>query len=134
LICDCDVIEADGGTRTASITGAFVALALALRTLQQRGVLERDPIRSPVAAVSVGLVPLAPEGQAIPLLDLQYQEDRRAVVDLNVVELFGAGLVEVQGTGEQGTFSRAELNTLLDLAERGLAELFRLQQRVLAEA
>jgi len=133
LVVDCDVIEADGGTRTAAITGGFVALSLALQRLRERGVLLADPVIGAVAAVSVGMV--AMEGDASPsaVLDLPYQEDSRAAVDLNVVALASGGFVEVQGTGEHGTFSRAELNAMLDLAEVGCAQLFELQRRALAE-
>ncbi len=134
LTCDCDVIEADGGTRTAAITGAFVALQLALRALRAQGRLSADPVVGPVAAVSVGIA--APrEGQPpMPLLDLCYVEDSAAVVDLNVVmrgEQPSAGLVEVQGTGEQGTFTRRQLDALLDLAEGGIEQLFAEQARAL---
>ena len=133
LTCDCDVIEADGGTRTASITGAYVALAIALRKLLAEGRLGADPIVGPVGAVSVG-VASPKEGDPVPLLDLNYIEDSAAVVDLNVVmrgEGDGLGLVEVQGTGEQGTFSRDQLNALLDLADGGIRQLFAEQRRAL---
>lgn len=128
IVCDCDVIEADGGTRTASITGAWVALSLAIERLMAAGRIAVDPRVAPVAAVSVGLVGEAREA----LLDLCYVEDAAAIVDLNVVAVRGQGLVEVQGTGEHGVFSRADLNRLLDLAEGGLGELFALQERALA--
>lgn len=134
ITCDCDVIEADGGTRTASITGAFVALQLALRQLQASGRLVADPVLGQVAAVSVGIARPAKGAEPMPLLDLCYVEDSAAVVDLNVVmraDGEAAGLVEVQGTGEQGTFSRPQLNTLLDLADAGIAQLFREQRRAL---
>jgi ribonuclease PH len=118
---DCDVLQADAGTRTASITGGYIALALALRTLGLEGVLS-----TPVAAVSAGLV----EGEA--RLDLCYEEDAAADVDFNVV-MTGAGeLVEVQGTAEGAPFSRAELDALLDLAADGVADLTRIQRAVLA--
>ena len=129
LVVDCDVIEADGGTRTAAITGGFVALALAVRALLRQGTLVADPRLTPVAAVSVGLVQLGDRGPA-PLLDLAYAEDSRAAVDLNVV-MQGGGLVEVQGTGERGSFSRAELNAMLDLAEGGIRSLYEVQQAAL---
>jgi ribonuclease PH len=132
IVCDCDVIEADGGTRTASITGAFVAMAQALARLRGAGKLAGDPIAQAVAAVSVGLVPRA--GERSPELDLCYAEDSIAVVDLNVVAVADGGLVEVQGTGEHGTFSRAELTVLLDLADGGLRELFALQAEARARA
>ncbi len=126
LWVDCDVLQADGGTRTASITGAWVALALGLRRLAARGALERLPLRDSVAAVSVGLV------DGAPVLDLCYAEDSRAEVDMNVVATAGGRFVEVQGTGEAGTFSPEELDALLALARRGLAEISQLQARTLA--
>jgi ribonuclease PH len=128
IVCDCDVIEADGGTRTASITGAFVALRLAVIKLLRTGDLALDPIRSAVAAVSVGLVADQTTGDLVPVLDLSYEEDSRAAVDLNVVALQGGGLVEVQGTAERDTFSRAQLSAMLDLADAGIAELLRVQE------
>jgi ribonuclease PH len=139
IICDCDVIEADGGTRTASITGAWVALEIALRKLVAGGQLATHPGLGPIAAVSVGLVELEAGRAPEPLLDLCYHEDSRAHVDLNVVMLGAApaatlGLVEVQGTGERGDFSRAQLNRMLDLADVGVAELMAAQQRTLAQA
>ena len=139
IICDCDVIEADGGTRTASITGAWVALEIALRKLVASGQLATHPGLGPVAAVSVGVIPAeGREAEPDALLDLCYHEDSRAVVDLNVVMRRGAGprpgLVEVQGTGERGDFSRAQLDRMLDLAETGITELFAAQQAALAEA
>ncbi|MBK8264673.1 MAG: ribonuclease PH [Nannocystis sp.] len=133
LVCDCDVIEADGGTRTAAITGGFVALAIALRRLRTQGLLVGEAILAPVAAVSVGMVALD-SAAPVAMLDLPYAEDSRAAVDLNVVQLGSGGLVEVQGTGEQGTFSRPELAAMLDLAEIGCEALFVLQQQALAEA
>lgn len=139
IVCDCDVIEADGGTRTAAITGAWVALEIALRKLVANGRLAVHPGQGPVAAVSVGLVE---RGEA--LLDLCYVEDSRAVVDLNVVMRGRAidrpgskpslGLIEVQGTGERGDFSRSQLDRMLDLAEAGIIELMAAQQAALAEA
>ncbi len=131
LIVDCDVIEADGGTRTAAITGGFVALALAVRALLRQGALAEDPRLMPVAAVSVGLVPLIDGTGAAPLLDLSYSEDSRAAVDLNVVMHANGGLVEVQGTGERGSFSRTDLNAMLDLAEGGIRRLCEAQQAAL---
>lgn len=138
IICDCDVIEADGGTRTAAITGAWVALEIALRKLVASGRLATHPGLGPVAAVSVGLV-ASEAGEPTAMLDLCYHEDSRAHVDLNVVmrKRPGAvrpGLVEVQGTGERGDFSRAELEGMLDLAEAGILELFAAQQAALANA
>lgn len=131
LTIDCDVIEADGGTRTAAITGAYVALELALRALVREGVLVGPPPVTPVAAVSVGLVALA-DGAPQPVLDLHYFEDSRAAVDLNVVVLATGGLVEVQGTAERGSFSRAELDAMLALAEAGAGQLLKVQQEALA--
>jgi ribonuclease PH len=130
LVCDCDVIEADGGTRTASITGAWVALAIAIRKLVASGRLPADPTIAPVAATSVGLCGDPPQA----LLDLAYTEDSTAIVDLNVVALADRGLVEVQGTGEHGVFSRKQLDTLLDLAETGTSELFAIQRAALEAA
>lgn len=127
ITCDCDVIEADGGTRTAAITGAYVALALALRGLQEAGTLKGDPLIAPVAAVSVGIAPPGEDAPPEPLLDLCYVEDSAAAVDLNVVMRrtdVRPGLVEVQGTGERDTFSRQQLDRLLDLAEGGIKDLF----------
>ena len=131
IIVDCDVIEADGGTRTAAITGGFVALALAVRALLRQGTLMADPQLRQVAAVSVGMVASAEGGQPEAMLDLSYSEDSRAAVDLNVVMLAGGGLVEVQGTGERTTFSRADLNAMLDLADGGIRELMAAQQAAL---
>ena len=121
-----DVIVADGGTRTAAITGGAVALAEACRWLVADGALEADPMRELVAAVSVGVV------DASPRLDLEYVEDVAAEVDMNVVMVESGGFVEVQGTGEQGTFSRQELDRLLDLAEDGIRRLMELQHQTLA--
>ncbi len=131
LMCDCDVIEADGGTRTASITGAFVALQIALRQLTSQGRLAASPVKAAVAAVSVGLVKPRGGDEPVPMADLCYEEDSRAAVDLNVVGLDGGGLVEVQGTGEHGSFSRAQLNAMLDLAEGGIAALLGKQREAL---
>ncbi len=127
LYVDCDVVQADGGTRTAAITGAWVALALAGRRLVDGGVLKRDPLRDAVAAVSVGIV-----GGEV-LLDLPYAEDARAEVDMNVVMTGSGRLVEVQGTGEAGPFDRDELNRMLDLAGQGIAELTAAQRRALED-
>ena len=124
---DCDVLQADGGTRTAAITGAFVAAQDAVNGLLASGKITRSPITAPVAAISVGIV------QGTPLLDLEYTEDSACDTDMNVV-MTGAGhFVEVQGTAEGVTFSRAELNTLLELAEQGIVELMALQQKALAQ-
>jgi ribonuclease PH len=126
LWIDCDVLQADGGTRTASITGAFVALALALARLRQVRGLERPPLLDYVAAVSVGIV----GGE--PLLDLNYEEDSAAQVDMNVVMTGRESFVEVQGTAEEKPFSREELNSLLGLASEGIRQLIGRQQEVLS--
>jgi len=123
---DCDVLQADGGTRTASITGAYVALSLAIRRLLERGVLATNPLTGSVAAVSVGVV------DAVPLLDLCYAEDSRAEVDMNVVVTGAGQFVEVQGTAEGAPFSRAEMNALTDLALDGIAQLSAIQQNAIA--
>jgi len=125
IILDCDVIQADGGTRTAAITGATVALSIALDALVAAGTLKRSPLRQLVAATSVGIV-----GGA-PLLDLCYEEDSQAEVDMNVVMTADGGLVETQATAEKGSYSRARLNELLDLAELGLKEIFAAQRAAL---
>ncbi|MDK8828146.1 MULTISPECIES: ribonuclease PH [Corynebacterium] len=122
---DCDVLQADGGTRTASITGAYVALADALTYLHAAGAVPGTPLKAPVAAVSVGII----DGRVC--LDLPYEEDSRAEVDLNVVMTAEGKFVEIQGTGEEGTFDRGQLNDMLDSAEKGLRELVALQQEVL---
>ncbi len=122
LIVDCDVLQADGGTRTAAITGGYLALALALNDLVDQGEIPGQVFRPPVAAVSVGLL----DGE--PLLDLNYQEDSRADADLNVVMNAEGEYIEVQGTAEGDTFSRDQLSILLDLAEKGIEELLQLQQ------
>jgi ribonuclease PH len=134
FVCDCDVIEADGGTRTASITGAYVALAIALRRLQAKGVVRESPFKAPVAAISVGMVAVGEPPKVQAVLDLPYHEDSRAAVDLNVVMLGSGGFVEVQGTGEDGVFSRPELGRMLDLAEAGCRRLFALQAEALERA
>ena len=128
LWVDCDVLQADGGTRCASITGAYVGLALGIRRLQARGVLEREPLRDTVAAVSAGVV----DGAVV--LDLPYAEDSRADVDMNVVATGSGRFVEVQGTGEEATFSRAELDALTEVALDGIAQLTLAQQRALEDA
>lgn len=122
---DCDVIQADGGTRTASITGAFVALADALRTLWKNGDIRDIPLKTFVAAVSAGKV----DGEL--LLDLCYEEDSRAEVDLNVIMTGTGDFIEIQGTGEGSTFSRNELTDMLDLAGSGIMELISRQKKVL---
>ncbi len=128
VILDCDVLQADGGTRTAAITGACVALAIALGKLVEAGTLKTSPLRQMIAATSVGIV----DGNV--LLDLAYEEDSRATVDMNVVMLADGGLVETQATAEKDSYSRAELNQLLDLAEGGIRSLFVAQNEALARA
>ena len=128
LWVDCDVLQADGGTRTASITGAYTALALATHRLRRRGAIDRSPLRDSIAAVSVGVV----GGQV--MLDLPYEEDSRAEVDMNVVATGSGRLAEVQGTGEGATFSREELERMTALALAGIAELTRLQRAALEAA
>ena len=122
---DCDVIQADGGTRTASITGAWVAVHDAIEWLVREGKLPASVIRAPVAAISVGI------HQGTPVLDLDYAEDVDCDTDMNVVMLGHDHLIEVQGTAEGQAFSRAELNHLLDLAEKGIRELMQKQQEAL---
>lgn len=124
---DCDVIQADGGTRTTSISGGYIALALAMKKLLNEGILAENPIISNVAAISVGIV------GGTPMLDLKYSEDSAAEVDMNVVMNGEGRFVEVQGTGEEATYTRAELNELLDLAEAGINEIIELQNRVIGE-
>jgi len=119
---DCDVLQADGGTRTASITGAYVAARDAINTLLESGALKADPIIDSVAAISVGIY------QGVPVLDLDYPEDSSCDTDMNVVMTGKGGMIEVQGTAEGPAFSRAELNALLDLAEEGIGDLTQLQK------
>ena len=122
---DCDVLQADGGTRTASITGAYVAARDAVNQLLKSGMLTKDPIIDSVAAISVGIY------QGIPVLDLDYPEDSSCDTDMNVVMTGKGGMIEVQGTAEGATFSRAELTALLDLAEQGIHDLTKLQLEAL---
>ena len=123
---DCDVLQADGGTRTAAISGAFVALALAVNKMLEAGLLKENPITSPVAAVSVGLV------NQVPLLDLCYIEDAAAAVDLNLVMNGRGEFVELQASGEESTFSGAQLDALLTLGRRGIEEVLQHQQQAIA--
>jgi len=127
ITIDCDVLEADGGTRTASVTGGFVALALAIAKLTARGDLKARVLREPVAATSVGVV----AGDALAL-DLMYLEDSAARVDLNVVATASAGIVEIQGTAEGEAVPRATIDAMVDIALKGIAELVELQRGVLA--
>src|SRR3954454_6933714 len=123
---DCDVLQADGGTRTAAITGAYVALADAVAHLRGEGLLKGEPLTGSVAAVSVGII------DGSPRLDLPYEEDVRAETDMNIVMTGTGSFVEVQGTAEGAAFSRAELDALLALGEKGCADLTRLQQEALS--
>lgn len=128
LQLDCDVLQADGGTRCASITGAWLAAALAIKGLKAQGLVSSEPLIGQVGAVSVGLV------NKIPMLDLDYVEDSGCDTDMNVVMTDTGGFVEVQGTGEGGSFQRKELNTLLDLADHGIRQLILAQQQALEAA
>ncbi len=125
LTVDCDVIQADGGTRTASITGGYIALMLGLQKIIQAGKLSPDIILTQVAAISVGMV------DGLACLDLDYQEDSRAEVDANIVMTASGEFVEIQGTGERKPFSKETWNNLLDLASRGIGELLELQAKIL---
>jgi len=127
ITLDCDVLQADGGTRTAAITGAYVAFALACRRLLAEKKIKKSPIVSEVAAVSVGIV------DATPLLDLKYDEDSRAEVDMNVVCTGDGRFIEVQGTAEGAPFSREQMDNLLELAKKGIAELVQLQRQAIAK-
>ncbi|HCJ12506.1 MAG: ribonuclease PH [Verrucomicrobia bacterium GWF2_51_19] len=128
LWIDCDVLQADGGTRTASISGAYVAASLAFRKLLQTGSLAQNPLKSAVAAVSVGIL----NNQA--LLDLDYLEDKDAAVDFNVVMTDSGQFVEIQGSGEESTFSEDQHNALLGLAKSGIRKILQLQQEAIASA
>jgi ribonuclease PH len=125
ITIDADVLQADAGTRTTAITGGFVALHDAITHLLERGELERSPIRHQVAAISVGLI------QDEPFLDLNYIEDVTADIDFNVVMNESSGIIEVQGTAEAGSFTRHQLNQIMNLAEKGIQELLELQRRYL---
>lgn len=125
LWIDCDVLQADGGTRTASITGTYVALELAVRKLLKRGLIPENPIREAVAAVSVGIV----DGR--PLLDLNYVEDKDASVDMNIVMTASGHFIEVQGSGEESTFSRKQMDEMLELAQKGIQQLLEAQKKYL---
>ena len=128
ITIDCDVLQGDGGTRAASITGGYVALALAVRKLMRRGTLDGDPLQGPLGAVSVGIV----DGK--PRLDLDYELDSRAEVDLTVVMTDKGRLVEIQGTAERGSFDRTDLDRMLDIAARGIRKLIRIQREALGTA
>ncbi len=125
ITVDCDVLQGDGGTRTASVTGGFIALAIACRRLVKSGALEKDPIRGCVAAVSAGVV------DNVPLLDLCYEEDSGAMVDLNCVMNEAGELIELQGTGEGRAFTVAEQQTLVSLCAGGVKQLIALQKEIL---
>ena len=125
ITIDCDVIQADGGTRTASITGGFVALADACRKLVENGTIEEMPLKNYISAISVGIV------NSEAMLDLCYEEDSAAEVDMNIIMTSDGNFVEVQGTGEHGTFSRQQLNELLELGEKGNKELMEKQKEAL---
>jgi len=127
IVIDCDVLQADGGTRTAAITGAFVALMDALMLLKRTGAIPKLPVREFVAATSVGIV------DGVPALDLTYEEDSRARVDMNVVMTESGKFVEIQGTGEGGPFTKQEASALMALAERGVVTLIARQREVLAD-
>jgi ribonuclease PH len=122
ITIDCDVIQADGGTRTASITGGYVALRLAVDRLMKDGLLKEDPIKEPIAAISVGIY------KETPLLDLCYFEDSKAEVDMNVVMTASGRIVEVQGTAEEEPFTKEQMAQMMDLAEKGIAELLEAQK------
>lgn len=127
IVLDCDVLQADGGTRTAAITGAYVALADAITWMKSRDLVKTNPLKDHIAAISCGIY------RGVPVLDLDYPEDSEADTDANFV-MTGAGkIVEIQGTAEQEAFSRDELNALMDLAEKGISELVALQKKVLAD-
>ena len=126
ITLDCDVLQADGGTRTAAITGSYIALAQACAALQRRGALGRNPLHGQIAAISVGVF------NGVPVLDLDYAEDSQAETDMNVVMNSGGAYVELQGTAEGHAFRRHELDALLDLANAGLTKIFALQLQAVA--
>lgn len=128
ITLDCDVLQADGGTRTTSITGAFIALALAVHKLDSTSRFDKYPLTDYLASISVGVV------QEQPSIDLNYEEDSKAKVDMNVVMTGARQFVEVQGTGEESSFSRAELDEMLSLAEEGIQQLIELQKETLGSA
>lgn len=125
---DCDVIQADGGTRTAAITGSFVAIILALRKILKEGQIKKFPVKEYLAAISVGIV------NNKPMLDLNYEEDKIAEVDMNVVMLESGEFVEIQGTAEGKTYNRFQLNSMLDLAEQGIQSHINAQKKILGNS
>jgi len=125
IFIDCDVLQADGGTRCASITGACVALGLAVKNMLQSGKLKKNPLLSEVAAVSVGMI------ENTPILDLCYEEDSNAEVDMNIVFTGAGKFIEIQGTAEREPFNREQMNQMLELAEKGVSQLFTLQRYAL---
>lgn len=127
ITIDCDVIQADGGTRTTSITGGYIALSLAMEKLVRNGIIKENPLLSNVAAISVGIV------KGVPMLDLKYTEDSEAEVDMNVIMNCKGEFVEIQGTGEESTYTREELNKMLELAEAGIKELIEIQRDQIRE-
>lgn len=126
LWIDCDVLQADGGTRTASITGGYIAVALAVKKLMAEGLIKTSPLREFVAAISVGIY------QGTPVLDLNYIEDSSAAVDMNVVMTESGQFVELQGTGEESTFSESDMSAMLALARKGVSELIQFQKQAVA--
>ncbi|HET9034300.1 MAG TPA: ribonuclease PH [Dokdonella sp.] len=126
ITLDCDVLQADGGTRTAAITGAYVAMVDAINGLRKRGAIKRDPVVGAIAAISVGIF------NGVPVLDLDYAEDSNCDTDMNVVMNDGGGFIEIQGTAEGHAFRREELDALLVLANKGVAELCELQRQALS--
>ncbi|WP_018868171.1 MULTISPECIES: ribonuclease PH [unclassified Thioalkalivibrio] len=127
IIVDCDVIQADGGTRTASISGAYVALRDAIRKAREQGMIRKDPLHGHLAAISVGIF------NGTPVLDLDYDEDSQAETDLNLVMNEAGGVIEIQGTAEGHAFRRDELNQMLDLGEKGIQQIVEAQRAALAE-
>ncbi len=125
ITIDCDVLQADGGTRTAAISGAFVALADAIRKLMTGGKLKSNPLHGQLAAISVGIY------RGVPVLDLEYSEDSEAETDMNIVMNDAGGIIEIQGTAEGHAFRRDEMNVMIDLAEKGINEIMLEQRRVL---
>lgn len=123
VFVDCDVVQADGGTRTASITGGFIAMKLAFAKMQDRGMIHSNPVKTNIAAISAGIV----SGEL--LLDLDYSEDSKALVDMNIAMDGDYNLIEIQGTGEQAPFSIQKMNDMVELARTGIAELFEIQNR-----